>query len=941
MRLGTATLLALALAAPAAQAAKPKPPPCEAGRFVVEEAASPLVPGGAAIPDEVILADDGSLALSSGCPAVAAKQKGSKKGNRLSAKWTKKKGLCAGMAKTAALRATFDPTCNVLSGSFKSKGVKQAFRAVRRAETLGSPSLAPALDAPRHTTKALGPAGGDVLARAADGTRFRLAVPPGALAEEVAITLTPVTAIGGLPLEGGLVAAVDLQPSGVVFALPATLYLMPAGGVPEGPVAGFGWSGAANAFAVSPWWSDPQGRWLALGVEHFSGYGIGIPGPSQLDALEASLLALEALEANIEALITACSQSAGGCTAAQLEQILVFWYDLVVGPPLTAASDVAARIAAHVALVHWTAAVAAATPQVETSPGSGDLPQSLGGRRQTGLELDFANLHSSLIAYGEPACSGPVTDWKDWVRIPDEIRTRAAQLHQGAPEFETVFAPIPAYCVELRLVDLSFPETLAPDTSALPLSFRVVIEAPDEEIGVDGEVELTYSEGASGPEQVATDNLGFAELTVQRDPGAPVFVEVKLHAVETEIDQHGILHYFAVARAGDLVFEENLDPEPSPTLEPGSTSKQCVLVGVRPVAGQTVAFALEGPGSLSADSGVTALDPLFGAGRACVEYTAPDAPVAKDEPVRLRAELVFDGQTYQDELALHPRWVEIALQADVGAGLEDATNAILWVPDTGPFAIAATATGPGATADDPPVPQEGADLDAQGEAALLSLSGTGGADTLALATNAAGKAGFALTADDSTGATTHAVELRHDPQGSSDPAGVVLKRLPPVMALSLPGSVTAGTPVPFEVTATEGPNPAEGYHVELAVTGGSVGSDQGVTNADGEFATSATLAEGETLLGITATLRAEPEGEALDVKTAEAVAGCGYPPDVLPGGSYLDSCEECTIAGTLLSCSCFPIVGDPQAAAIDVGGCREDEDIANIDGALACVPCED
>jgi hypothetical protein len=408
------------------------------------------------------------------------------------------------------------------------------------------------------------------------------------------------------------------------------------------------------------------------------------------------------------------------------------------------------------------------------------------------------------------------------------------------------------------------------------------------------------------------------------------------------LERPDVLSDSEVALAGALAFEENADPEPSPILELGSTSEHCVATGLAGAVGQIVHFALEGPGSFP-DPPLDALtSDDDGVLRACVEYTAPEGPVAKDETVRLRATLVFDGQTHEDELTLHPRWIEIALEADVGAGLEPATNAILWVPDTGPFAIAATVTGPDETADDPPAPAQGADLDAQGQAALLSPAGTGGTPSLALTTDAAGKAGFALAADDSGGETTHAVEVRHDPQGSSDAAGVVLKRLLPVMALSLPSTVTPGEPASFALTAIEGADPAPGYHVELSASGGSVGADTGITDPDGEFHTSATLAPGQTLLTITATLRAEPGSEVLDVETASATGDCGYPPDVLPDGSYLDSCEECTIAGTQLSCTCFTIEGDPHATfLLDIHGCRKDEDIANIDGELACVPCED
>ena len=125
MRTVALAAIAVVVSATPALGAKRKPPPCGAGSFLVEEAASPLVPGGAAIPDQLVLGEDGSLAVASGCPATAAKQKPSKRGHKLSAKWTKKTALCSGLPKTATLKATFDAECSALAGTFKSEGLKR------------------------------------------------------------------------------------------------------------------------------------------------------------------------------------------------------------------------------------------------------------------------------------------------------------------------------------------------------------------------------------------------------------------------------------------------------------------------------------------------------------------------------------------------------------------------------------------------------------------------------------------------------------------------------------------------------------------------------------------------------------------------------------------------------------------------------------------------
>jgi hypothetical protein len=120
--------LALGLGDGRARAAKP--PLCGGGVLEVDAAASPLVPGGAA-PDLLRLGDDGVLSIASGCPEIAGKLRSTRKGTKLTGKWTKRTGLCEGLPKRASLRARFDASCDVLTGTFVTKGRKHAFRATR------------------------------------------------------------------------------------------------------------------------------------------------------------------------------------------------------------------------------------------------------------------------------------------------------------------------------------------------------------------------------------------------------------------------------------------------------------------------------------------------------------------------------------------------------------------------------------------------------------------------------------------------------------------------------------------------------------------------------------------------------------------------------------------------------------------------------------------
>jgi hypothetical protein len=66
-------------------------------------------------------------------------------------------------------------------------------------------------------------------------------------------------------------------------------------------------------------------------------------------------------------------------------------------------------------------------------------------------------------------------------------------------------------------------------------------------------------------------------------------------------------------------------------------------------------------------------------------------------------------------------------------------------------------------------------------------------------------------------------------------------------------------------------------------------------------------------------------------------SSCGFPPDQPPPGSYSGSCESCSVAGTVLTCSCLRIDGNFQEAQIDFSTCRTP--IANTDGVLTCEPC--
>ncbi|UNK58279.1 hypothetical protein MNQ95_04025 [Pseudoxanthomonas daejeonensis] len=129
--------------------------------------------------------------------------------------------------------------------------------------------VTPTLDADRAVTQVVGLAGGTIAATAADGTVFTLAIPADSLRQASRITMTPVAKLGGLPFGDGTDVTVDLQPSGLVFDVPATLTIAPAKPIPAGERILYGYSDDRLVFAEPV--LDAGG--IAIVVPHFSGYG--------------------------------------------------------------------------------------------------------------------------------------------------------------------------------------------------------------------------------------------------------------------------------------------------------------------------------------------------------------------------------------------------------------------------------------------------------------------------------------------------------------------------------------------------------------------------------------------------------------------------------------------------------------------------------------------
>lgn len=145
--------------------------------------------------------------------------------------------------------ATFTPQADVLQASAKPRVVSWT------------------VDSPRATSATIGALGGSLVATAADGTRFTLAVPPGALAVDVPITMTPIASFTGGRWTRA--AGVQLLPDGQAFLKPAVLQIEPSFSVPieQQAILGFAGETSGEQFVT---FADPASTTPRALLMHFS-----------------------------------------------------------------------------------------------------------------------------------------------------------------------------------------------------------------------------------------------------------------------------------------------------------------------------------------------------------------------------------------------------------------------------------------------------------------------------------------------------------------------------------------------------------------------------------------------------------------------------------------------------------------------------------------------
>lgn len=139
------------------------------------------------------------------------------------------------------------------------------------------------LDPARKVSGTFTPAGGRLELTAADGTRFTLTAPEGAVMSPLSVSMTPIRQIAGSPLKGDLLGAVHLEPEGALFYEPLTLTIQPTQPFDAAKLKAFNSHEMGKEFYFQP--LTASGQTLTLHLSHFSN-----PGAAQATDLDEDLI---------------------------------------------------------------------------------------------------------------------------------------------------------------------------------------------------------------------------------------------------------------------------------------------------------------------------------------------------------------------------------------------------------------------------------------------------------------------------------------------------------------------------------------------------------------------------------------------------------------------------------------------------------------------------
>ena len=303
-----------------------------------------------------------------------------------------------------------------------------------------------------HAT--LGPEGGTLSATAADGARYTLTVPAGALLEETDLSITPLGAIEHFPGGGEAAAGAHFAPDGLRFYVPATLTIdLPDGSDARG-YTGFSYREEGADLHLYP--TIPAGTTLSYSIPHFSGYGLSRLTPAEIadfpSPTHAGALAQQAL-------VQLLARSSAGEPVEDDEFVALvrFWYTDVLRPALIAAvgdpgADDGAYLAAELEYLVWQRAVLLYGPFLGTV---------LDSERAEAASLLAGTIRGAIDAHNQRCRNA--NDLGAAFRVARFQRVAVSFGFDGVGEFGLDPASVlDTLCLDVVIEELNFPETIEP-----------------------------------------------------------------------------------------------------------------------------------------------------------------------------------------------------------------------------------------------------------------------------------------------------------------------------------------------------------------------------------------------------------------------------------------------------------------------------------------------
>ena len=246
--------------------------------------------------------------------------------------------------------------------------------------------------------------GGDLSVTAADGTRYTLTVPPGALATSTEITATPVLSMGAAPLADGLIGAVRFGPSGLQFALPATLRIEGVNPETSSGTTLIGFLRSNDGASMQLQAPLVVGNVIDLTLLHFSDAGVSEATP--LERFEVPVDATAQPEAALADEYAREPLQTEAANAAALIRL----HDTRVAPRLTLAESVTTPAERDVAVAVSRTWLGLVLASFGVGVGDANLPDGLGpvviALRQRVLDLLIADFEAGRTACMAPAPVG-------------------------------------------------------------------------------------------------------------------------------------------------------------------------------------------------------------------------------------------------------------------------------------------------------------------------------------------------------------------------------------------------------------------------------------------------------------------------------------------------------------------------------------------------------